>query len=387
MARKRKKIIRITTVPASLRNLLEGQLRFMSNYYEVIAISSKGNGNQLEKLAVREGIPTVEVEMTRKITPIKDIMSIIKLFRLFKKEKPFIVHSHTPKAGTTGMIAARLANVPHRLHTIAGLPLMESTGIKRLVLNLVERITYSCATKIYPNSFGLEAFILQQRFAKKSKIKVLANGSSNGIDTNLYSRSHFDDRFKQELNDKLGISENDFVFIFAGRLVKDKGINELVSAFNRLSEERKNIKLLLVGSDEKLLDPLAMDTIEIMENNPNIILPGWVDDVRPYYSISNALVFPSYREGFPNVVMQACSMELPCIVSDINGCNEIIKPYVNGIIIPVKDEDAIYKSMTYILDNKEEVKKMGESSRKIIMDNYEREYVWSKILEEYEELK
>ena len=156
----KKKIIRITTVPSSLVGLLTGQLSFMKNYFNVIGITSPNEHDFLKKFTDKENIQIIPVKMTRKITLIQDLMALIKLYKIFKKENPFIVHSHTPKAGTLGMLAAKLAGVPHRLHTIAGLPLLESTGIKRLLLNFVEKITYLCATKIYPNSFGLEKIIL-----------------------------------------------------------------------------------------------------------------------------------------------------------------------------------------------------------------------------------
>jgi len=149
-----KKIIRVTTIPASFLSLLEGQLNYMSKYYEMVAVTS--NGEQLEKLTQKEKVRTHPIEMTRRITPYKDFLAICKLYRFFKTEKPEIVHSHTPKAGTLSMIAAKLAGVPNRLHTIAGLPLVEATGFKRKLLNLVEKITYSCATNIYPNSYSLK---------------------------------------------------------------------------------------------------------------------------------------------------------------------------------------------------------------------------------------
>ncbi len=383
----KKKIIRITTVPMSLSGLLKGQLKFMSTYFDILGVSSKGKNNQLKNITNQEGTPVIAVEMTRKITPIKDLIAVYRLYKLFKKEKPFIVHSHTPKAGTLGMLAAKLAGIPHRLHTIAGLPLIEATGFKRVILNLVEKATYKCATKIYPNSFGLKDIILNHNFTKKEKIEVIAKGSSNGIDTSYFNPVFFDNFDKeQEFKNLLKISEKDFVFIFVGRLVSDKGINELLIAYEKISVTFKNIKLLLVGTYETELDPLLPESLQIIKNNKTIISTGWVDDVRPYFAVSNALVFPSYREGFPNVVMQAGAMELPSIVTDINGCNEIIEHNKHGLIIPVKDEDAIYESMSFILNNKKEAISMGKQSRINIVSKYERQKVWEALLAEYQNL-
>ena len=382
----KKKIIRITTVPISLSGLLQGQLRFMSMHFNVLGVSSKGDNNELARVAELEGIPTQAIEMTRKITPFKDLLAVWQIFKLFKKESPFIVHSHTPKAGTVAMIAAKLAGVPHRLHTIAGLPLVEATGFKRMVLNNVEKITYACATKIYPNSYGLQTIILENRFTSKSKLKVIANGSSNGIDTAFFNPEIFNIEEHEALRKSLKISYKDFVFVFMGRLVGDKGVNELIVAFDKLCQEHQHMKLLLVGSYENELDPLKLETLSIIENNQHIISTGWVNDVRPYFAISDALTFPSYREGFPNVVMQAAAMQLPCIVTNINGCNEIIKHNDTGIIVPVKDEVALYKAMKYVLENKTHSKLMGVKSRELIVSEFERKKVWEALLAEYNNL-
>ncbi len=381
----KQKIIRVTTVPLSLGGLLRGQLKFMSSHLKVIGISSKGINNGLEKVGVAEGIEVIPVEMTRKITPIKDLLAVWKLYRIFKKEKPFIVHSHTPKAGTLSMLAAKFANVPHRLHTIAGLPLVEVTGLKRTLLNIVEKLTYACATKIYPNSFGLQNIILDNNFTNKKKLKIIANGSSNGIDVELFDyNKHNDDLVKRKLRNDLNINENDLVFIFVGRLVSDKGINELIKAFNQINNEIKDVTLLLVGGYETELDPLNSDTLKIIEDNPKIVSTGWVNDVIPYFSISNILTFPSYREGFPNVVMQAGAMGLPCIVSNINGCNEIIIEGENGTIIPVKDSKALYNSMLKFHNNQQIFN--SEKCRELIVKRYKRQYVWEALLEEYSQL-
>jgi glycosyltransferase involved in cell wall biosynthesis len=381
-----KKLIRITTVPLSLSGLLQGQLKFMTKHFEVIGVSSNIK-DQLDMVSKLENIPTVAINMTRKITPINDLKAVWQLYRLFKKEKPDIVHSHTPKAGTLSMIAAKLAGVPHRLHTIAGLPLLEATGLKRTLLNTVETLTYACATKIYPNSKGLQTIILDQKFTTESKLKVIAHGSSNGIDTNFFDPQYDESaENKWALRTTLNIHKNDFVFVFMGRLVTDKGINELVTAFNSLCNTYSEIKLLLVGTYEHELDPLKPKTLEIIGKNQHIITTGWIEDVRPYYAMSDTLTFPSYREGFPNVVMQAAAMQLPCIVTNINGCNEIVTHGENGFIVPVKDDKALFEAMEYILKNKGNAKNMGLKSRALMKTHFERQVVWQAILEEYKQL-
>ena len=374
-----RKLIRITTVPISLDKLLSGQLGYMNQFYTVIGVSS--DQEYLQRVGEKENIEVEAIEMTRQITPMQDLVSVYKLYRFFKKQKPFIVHTHTPKAGTVGMLAAKLAGVPHRLHTIAGLPLLEATGSKRKLLNFVEKATYLCATKIYPNSFGLNTIIIQEKFCSPDKLKVLGNGSTNGIDTAFFNAEKFSLEEKISLKEKLGILPDDFVFIFVGRLVSDKGINELIKAFKKI--ESKNSKLLLVGALETELDPLFPETLHEIEVNPNIISVGYQNDVRPYFAISAALVFPSYREGFPNVVMQAGAMGLPSIVTNINGCNEIIIEGKNGVIIPVKNTPAIYDAMQRMISEAHFWQELQNNARSMIVDRYEQEVVWNAILKEY----
>ena len=379
------KLIRVTTVPSSLRSLLKGQHRFMSKYFEVIGVS--GDGDALAEVRQNEGIRTHVVEMTRTITPLKDLKALLKLYKFFKKEKPFIVHTHTPKAGTVGMIAAKLAGVPNRLHTIAGLPLLEKTGVMRKLLNLVEKLTYSCSTLILPNSFKLKRIILTEKFTSASKLKVIGHGSSNGIDTEHYNIAHVTEKEKEQLRKSLNINENDTVFIFIGRIVKDKGIKELVAAFNLLTKKHSRCKLLLIGSRENHLDPLLSKTEILIKENICIIPTGVQKDIRPYVSISHALTFPSYREGFPNVVLQASCMCLPCIVSDINGCNEIIEDQVNGLIIPVKNSEALESAMIYMIENPEKRLDMIKHSRKRILERYKQEFIWDESLKLYRSLE
>jgi glycosyltransferase involved in cell wall biosynthesis len=381
---KKKKLIRITTVPISLDKLLTGQLRFMSSFYDVVAVSSENEF--LQKVANREGVRTFHLEMSRKITPISDLLAVIKLYFFLRKEKPFIVHTHTPKAGIVGMLASKLAGVTHRFHTVAGLPLLESKGFKRKLLDFVEKLTYSCATKVYPNSNGLVEIILQNKYVPADKLKVIANGSSNGIDTSYFNPNLFSETQNMELKVALAISTSDFVFVFVGRLVSDKGINEMVSAFKIVNEKYPKTKLLLVGDYEADLDPLQPLTLDEIQNNNSIITAGFQRDIRPYLAITDALIFPSYREGFPNVVMQAGAMGLPSIVTDINGCNEIIVDGENGTIISVKNTAALIEKMEFLMTNENYFKKLKSNAREMIVSRYEQQIVWKALLEEYKNL-
>jgi len=381
------KLIRITTIPLSLKLLLKGQHRFMSEHFEVIGVSS--HGKELEEVKNDEEIQVIAIDMSRQITPIKDIKSLWSTYKLLKKEKPEIVHTHTPKAGIVGMLAAKLAGVPHRLHTVAGLPLMEVTGTKRSILDIVEKLTYASATKVYPNSKGLYEYILQNNYTRKSKLKVIGNGSSNGIDTLFFSPEQVSKSQKDLLKKQLNIEDSDFVFVFVGRLVGDKGINELVKAFslvNKAKDTQQNFKLLLVGPLEQELDPLPADTLNEIESNPDIINVGFQKDVRPYFAVSDVLAFPSYREGFPNVVMQAGAMGLPSIVSDINGCNEIIIDDKNGLIVPVKNTEKLKEAMQRMKSDTVYYQQLKMNARPMIESRYEQSVIWNALLSEYKKL-
>ena len=381
-----KKLIRITTIPMSLKHLIKGQMAFMSkNGFDVIMISS--DGKELKDVIENEKCSHFIIPFTRKITPIKDLIATFRLYRLLIKEKPDIVHTHTPKAGLVGMLSSFLARVPVRIHTVAGLPLMEAVGLKRIILNFVEKLTYKCSTKVYPNSYGLKKIVLNYKFTSENKLKVIGNGSSNGIDTSFFDPKLFSPKEKNKLKSELGIERNDFVFIFVGRLVTDKGINELVEVFNELCSDLKSIKLLLVGPFEDELDPLSEKTKLLISSHDKIISVGYQNDVRPFFAISNSLVFPSYREGFPNVVMQSGAMGLPSIVTDINGCNEIIQTDYNGIIVPSKDIDSLKMAMSRIFQDKELYLKCSAKSRLAIVNNYEQKLYWKALLNEYKSYK
>ena len=353
----------------------------MNGYFKVTAISSEKQ--RLEKYGEHEGVSTFHLPLTRKITPIKDIVSVFKLYKFLKKEKPEIIHTHTPKAGIVGMVAAILANVPIRLHTVAGLPLLETKGLKRTILIQVEKITYRLATNVYPNSNGLNDIILSKNFTSSNKLKVLGNGSTNGIDTTYFSKSNFSEDDLINERNKLNIPLEDFVFVFVGRIVSDKGINELIESFLKLHKKHKKCSLLLVGPFEDDLDPISNKTKSAILENEKIINTGYKEDVRIFYALSNALIFPSYREGFPNVVMQAGAMGLPCIVTDINGCNEIIEDHRNGLVIPSKNNKVLFDKMELLVNNVVLLTKLSSKSRQMILDSYEQREVWEAILAEY----
>ena len=374
-----KKLFRISTVPMSLNLLLKGQLRYLNQFYDVTAIS--GAGKDMDEVQNREQVKTQVIEMAREISPFQDLMALYRLYCYFKKEKPDIIHSITPKAGLLSMLAGKFAGVPIRIHTFTGLIFPSKKGIFKTVLIGMDRLLAGCATHIYPEGEGVKEDLIKYRITQKP-LKMIANGNVNGIDTAYFNRNEISTNILENLKADLGIEENDFVFIFVGRLVRDKGINELIAAFSNINLNL-NLKLLLVGPLEAELDPLLPQTLQEIATNPNIISVGFQKDVRPYFLLSDALVFPSYREGFPNVVLQSLALQVPAIVTDINGSNEIITHGKNGLIVPPKNASELQKAMERLLTDRALRESLRAYSQQSIL-RFEQKLVWEALLAEYQ---
>lgn len=375
----KRKLLRITTISDSLFGLLKGQLNFFNHYYDVVGVAS---GNKcLTSVALREGVRVIDVPMRREINLLFDVQSLIILVALFIKERPYIVHTNTPKASLLSMIAAWITRVPNRIYTVTGLRFETTTGTLRYVLMIMERITCWCATKVIPEGEGVKRTLLAEKITNKT-LHVILNGNINGIDIEYFQRSR-DVILSADI-----FMSNSFTYIFVGRLVKDKGINELIHAFVRLYQRYSGIRLLLVGSFDSKLDPLEENTYQLIHNHEAISFVGFQEDVRPCFAAADVLTFPSYREGFPNVVLQAGAMGLPAIVTDISGCNEIIKDGVNGKIIKPKDETLLYETMKWFYEHKDgEVLSMAKQARPMVVSRYEQNKVWEALLKEYQSLE
>lgn len=383
-----KKLFRISTVPISLNILLKGQLAYLNRFYALTAIS--GAGKDLEEVKDREEVATYAIEISRQINIVNDLHALYQLYSYFKREKPDMIHSITPKAGLLSMVAGKLAGVPLRMHTFTGLIFPSRTGLMQKILIQMDRLLCACATHIFPEGQGVKRDLETYKITAKP-LKVIANGNVNGIDTAHFNSDLFSTDDTRRLRTDLGLTETDFVFIFVGRLVGDKGINELVTAFSKLQAEPVTerstsaapLKLLLVGPLETDLDPLRPETLQEIAQNPHIISLGYREDVRPCFAVADALAFPSYREGFPNVVLQAGAMGLPAIVTDINGCNEIIHHEQNGLIIPPKNAPALADALRRIATDTELYTHLQKNSRPRIQQNYEQTVVWEALLAEY----
>lgn len=365
----KKKLFIVTTVPMSFV-FFKGQLILLREEFDVTLISSPEL--ELYKTAEFNRVKSHGILMKREISLLNDLISLFKLIRYFYKNRPDMVHGNTPKGSFLSMIAAYFCKVPTRIYYVHGLRYQGIAGLKRKLLMTMEKLSCYFATDIIAVSNGVQAVLHSDQITSK-KITVIWNGSVNGIDLDYFDPLHTD---VHDIRPTHGIAEDDFVFGFLGRLVGDKGINELVDAFHIISKRYPKIKLLLVGSYENDLDPLSEDTILTIKTNSNIIEAGIQRDVRSYLKAMDVFVFPSYREGFGIVLMEAAAMNVPAISSDIIGCNEIIEDGINGFLIPVKNREALLKAMTFALENPSVIEAMSKDTRQMIKSKFEQEELW-----------
>ena len=372
------KIIRTCTVSMSV-DFVTGMLPELQKRYEVILLSSPGY--ELDEAEEKYGVRGVRVLMERHISLGCDLVSLCRLIYVFLREKPAMVHSMTPKAGLLCMIASWVTRVPVRVHTFTGLVFPTALGLKRIILMMSDWLTCTCATHVIPEGEGVKNDLLKNRITKKP-MKVLGYGNVCGIDM-----VRFDRRPEvMELADKIR-KDDVFTFVFVGRIVKDKGINELCHAMEMLSGIAP-VRLLLVGPYEDDLDPISQQSKNIIENNQSIVYLGskYEDKLLACYAVADCFVFPSYREGFPNTVIEAGAMGLPSIVTDINGSREIIVQGENGVIVPPKDADALYKAMWDMIRNKPARERMAANARKMIASRFEQGFVRKCLLDFYDEI-
>lgn len=375
---KNSRLLIVTTIPATLSSILIGQPGYLHQFYDV-AVASSDDGTLLE-FGRHENVAAYSVPMVRGINPFADVCSIIRMIGLIRRLRPNIVHSYTPKAGLVSMLSAWICRVPVRIHTFTGLIFPTQTGLKQKMMIWVDRLICACATIIVPEGRGVRADL--QRYHITSKpLNLIGHGNIAGVDTNSFAPGVPAVQVKAEaLRSRL--RESRFVFCFVGRLHRDKGIRELIQSFSRLPTE---VSLLLVGGLDSEA-PVDEETQEIIRRSVNILPLGFLRDIRPALEVSDVLVLPSYREGFPNVVLQAGAMCLPVIASDISGCNEVIEPGRNGWLVPPKNIDALFAAMQSAMAlPREALNEMGRKARETVALRFEKKEHWERMRSFYSE--
>ncbi len=375
------RILITTTVPETLATILKGQPRFLSKHFDVELVTSPGQF--VDVVAQNEGLPVHPVPMARGINILQDFLSLMRMIMVMRVTRPVLVHSYTPKAGLITMLAAALCRVPVRVHTFTGLIFPTERGVKRKLLVFIDRLICTCATVAVPEGRGVKNDLEKFGVTRKS-LTVIGSGNIAGVDTTYFAPSALGvSEDVLQLRRDLGLKPGAFVFCFVGRLNKDKGLDELLQAFQQLPTTAH----LVITGDLDRSAPVGQAVIAFIESNPRVHSVGFRSDVRSVLGAADILVLPSYREGFPNVLLEAGAMGLPVIASDINGCNEVVEPNFNGWLVPPRDADALTLAMRRAMHTSRPLlRQMGRRARNRIADRFERRDHWQRLVKFYEDL-
>lgn len=380
-ARERPRVVYIATVPWSVITLLRGQLRFMREHgFEVTVVCSPGE--ELETLAASERVEVLTAPMQREIRPFHDIVSLWRLTSILRKLKPDVVNASTPKAGLLGMLAARLVRVPVRVYTLRGLRLETVKGPKRFVLLFAERVCASCASRVVCVSESLRRMALDLGLATAAKTVVLGEGSSNGVEVGRFTATGELLERSRALRAGLGIPPQAPVIGFVGRLTRDKGIMELLDAYEEVSKEFPEARLLLLGLFEEG-DPVPPAYARRLKAHPGVVLAGFAPDTAPYFHLMDVLAFPSHREGFPNVVLEAAVAGVPAVGFRTTGVVDAVVDRVTGILVSREDSDALAKALAGLLEDGGLRRRLGAAARSRAAQRFSSGRIWREWLDLY----
>lgn len=376
------RIVYVVTVPLSALALLRGQLRYMREHgMEVFLVSSPGE--EMGAVVEAEGVEAVKVPMVREISPLQDLVSLWRMYRVFKDLKPDVVNAGTPKAGLLGMLAARAARVPVRVYTLRGLRLETLDGVKRLVTSLTEKLASACASRVVSVSESLRQAYIGRGLVAPSKVTVLGEGSSNGLDVTRFLPMEENLLRAGELRERMEIPEDAPVVGFVGRFTRDKGVLELLDASEEVLGTVPEARFLLLGRFEEG-DPIPRDEARRLEKHPRVLRPGFVTDTAPYYHLMSVLAFPSRREGFPNVPLEAASAGVPTVGFAVTGTVDAVVDGETGLLVRDGDPDALSAALIRLLKDDSLRGRMGEAARAWATKGFSNERVWRGWLDLYE---
>ncbi|MBL8678871.1 MAG: glycosyltransferase family 4 protein [Myxococcales bacterium] len=370
-------IVHVMTVPESL-GFLRGQVAFMkSRGHTLSVVTSPGEG--LREFGEREGVETYAVEMPRKITPAKDLESVARLTAQLVKLRPDIVHAHTPKGGLLGMMAATAARISRRIYHMRGLPMETAQGAKRALLATTERVSCGLAHEVIAVSPSLRRTALEHRLCAERKIRVLAGGSGNGVDAyGRFDPSNAGETTREDVRRELGVDADTVLVGFVGRLVRDKGIVELTDAWSVVREQFSNAKLVIVGPFEER-DPVPDAVRARLERDPSIVMTGARKDTPRLYAAMDVVVLPTYREGFPNVLLEAGSMQKPVVSTRVTGCVDAVDDGRTGILVPAKESKPLAQAIARYVASAELRDAHGRAAREHVCAKFDRERIWTEL--------
>jgi glycosyltransferase involved in cell wall biosynthesis len=376
----RVRVLSAVTSSLSVR-LLQGQLAYLQRAgFDVTLVSSPGE--ELASARMVEGVQTVSVPMAREISPWKDVLSLWKLWGVMRRLRPTITNVGTPKAALLGGIAAWACRIPCRYYTLLGLRCETTTGLKRLLLLLTERIACLCAHRVICVSESLRQKAIDLSIVDAHRTSVFGSGSFNGVDIGRFAPTAETLRRAAELRGHLRIPAEAPVVGFVGRLTRDKGITELVEAYSQLRKRLPELRLLLVGDPEEG-DPLHPETHRYIESEPQIIHTGFVQDPALYYHVMDVLAFPTHREGFGNVVMEAHAAGKPVVAARSTGVVDAVIDGVTGILVPVGDAGVLTDALELLLQDTNLAATLGSAGRERMWREFKQERMWEALVQEY----
>lgn len=378
------KLLRLSTDPLTFKLQLSGQSKFLkAQGWEVLLVSA--DGRMIPQLEAAEGVTHAVIPFVKEVSFIDDFICFWELVQLFKREKPDVVHSHGAKAGFLGMLAASFVGILHRVHTVSEMPKQVDIVGKELSLTFREKWAFSKASELWVNSQGLLNLFTSSGLVPAAKLKLLAKGSSNGVDLSRFNRNALQENHLVAATMRMMPGENDYVILAVGNLGKKKGVEELVTAFLS-SKIVSRSKLVFLGSFDQEGDPVSQETLQNLREHPRIVQIDWTNHVAHHLALADLLVHASHQEGFSNVLLEAAALQVPIICSDCVGNTSLITQKKTGLIFPVGEASVLKEALEFAFVKREQMADYADRLHAEVEQQFDQKIVHQTLLSNYQRL-